>query len=169
MPEVTFEKGNLIFQNDGYAMSTSKTIKFLDTRLDPTSNSKLEEVMFQPGKLMGWIMYIGQNSSSQDIDFTIAKRTYDSGTKLLGSFVPKSIPPVIPSGFTGYICMDPALAPEADRSWQARDMIEFSLRRPSTGGTLNDVTFAFMYEITREYILDNDFADREPPGNRPPL
>ena len=101
------------------------------------------------------------------LNFRFGRRTYDSVTNRLGSVVWTNCGPVIPAGTTGYFCMDPALTPEANRNWLARDEISLQFESSGNFGILRDTTVAVMYEITEEFILDNDFDTR--PGNRPPL
>ena len=168
MPLVTFELGNMIYQNDftsgDFGTFDQNTEHFLPVRGSPDEN--FEDLQFQPGIFKGWQLFVGHNTLPTDLMIQLGHRIYDVGTNRLGSVTWQDLPPAIPAGFTGYICFDPALTAVNLRSWAARDMIEFRWQRGNSSGTLRDVTMSVMYEFTEQYMLDNDFFDREPNANR---
>ncbi len=130
-------------------------ITFNPTLLKPAAQSTLS-LIFQPGVVRGFNMYVGENTLNKDVTLSLRHGKWD-GDALHP--ITTTVLFTIPAGESGYFCMNPSLIVESVRTWQARDEIQFKLERvgsPSTGNC-RFLTFGVCYEITEEYMLDNDF------------
>ncbi len=110
--------------------------------------------IFQPGVIRGFNMYVGTNTSNKDATLSLLHGKWNGGT---GHPITTTVLFTIPAGETGYFCMDPSLIAESVRTWKARDEIQYEFLADNPTGNIEKLTFGVCYEITEEYMLDNDF------------
>ena len=112
-------------------------------------------MVWQPGVIRGFNMYVGTNTASQDIDVQFRKLAWDGDTGYTTTHFTLF---TILAGETGYFCASPVgdAADLASRSWASRDQISIRLRRDFGGGAMEKITWGCCLEITEEALVDND-------------
>ena len=148
-------KGNHVFtvSTESNEFTNGTTSRLMQPTFAETGGD-VDWFPFQPGIVRAANMYVGTNTSGDDIDFDFRHLVWD-GDKSYSTVYTTLF--TIPAGETGYFCSDESLVSETLRSWASRDQIGFRLIRDSSGGVLNGLTFGCCLEITEEYMLDNDF------------
>ncbi len=113
-------------------------------------------LIWQPGVIRGFNMYVGENTSDKDVEIRLIHGKWDGG-----SLHPETTTVLftIPAGVSGDFCMKPSLIAESIRTFAARDEIRFQIE--FVGGTATGdcryLTWGVCYEITEEMMLDNDW------------
>ena len=155
-------KGNQCFMITTTAYDVGATVNpqindavIPNTLVNTNGTTNFRTPIFQPGVVRGFNMYVGTNTSSVDVTLSLKHGKWNGGT---GHPITTTILFTIPAGETGYFCMDPSVIAESDRTWAARDEIQFEIKQPQpASGNCEKLTFGVCYEITEEYMLDNNF------------
>ena len=152
-------KGNQCFMTSTTAFNvgdSSGAFKVFNPTLVPATSTPPLSLIWQPGVIRGFNMYVGANTVNKDVTLSLLHGKWNGGT---GHPITETVLITIPVGETGYFCMDPNIISEAVRTWKSRDEIQFKLIRVGTpvSGNFQNLTLGVCYEITEEYMLDNDY------------